>query len=74
MEVTAVTAAPLPEKQKTDLERKLAGKTGKEIRLSVCVDPSVLGGLRLELAGKRLDGTVRRRLDEIAAQLRETTL
>ena len=56
------------------LERKLAEKTGKKIRLTVRVDPSVLGGVRLEYAGKRLDGTVRRRLEEISSRLRETTL
>lgn len=74
LEVTASAAAPLPDGQKEKLERRLAEKTGKDIRLTVRVDPEVLGGLRLELAGKRLDGTVRRRLEEIASRLRETTL
>lgn len=74
LEVTVSAAAPLPDGQKEKLERRLAEKTGKDIRLTVRVDPEVLGGLRLELAGKRLDGTVRRRLEEIASRLRETTL
>lgn len=74
LEVTAVSAAPLPDEQKAKLEKKLAEKTGKTIRLSVREDPAVLGGLRLELEGKRLDGTVQRRLEEIEARLRETTL
>ena len=74
LEVTASTAAPMPGEQQEKLERRLAGMTGKQIRLTVRVDPNVLGGVRLELAGKRLDGTVRRRLDDIAARLRDTTL
>lgn len=74
VEVTAVTAAPLPEEQREKLAKKLAEKTGKEIRLTVQVDANVLGGVRLAFAGKRLDGTVRRRLEEISSRLRETTL
>ena len=74
LEVTASTAAPMPGEQQEKLERRLAGMTGKQIRLTVRVDPNVLGGVRLELAGKRLDGTVRRRLGDIAARLRDTTL
>ena len=49
---------------------KLAALTGKTVTLKEKVDPSVLGGLRLDMDGKRLDGTVQRRLetmrDEIA--------
>lgn len=74
LEVNAAAAAPLPKEQQEKLEKKLAEKTGKTIRLSVRVDPSVLGGLRLEMAGRRLDGTVRRRLEEIETRLREATL
>ncbi len=74
LEVTAVAAVPPEEEQREKLEKKLAEKTGKTVRLSVRVDPGVLGGLRLELDGKRFDGTVKRRLEDLQAKLRETTL
>ncbi len=39
--------------------------TGKTVRLTAKVDPSILGGLRLDLNGTRLDGTVQRRLERL---------
>ena len=38
------------------------------------VDPSVLGGVRLEFAGRELDGTLRQRLSGIEKTLSETVL
>ena len=42
---------------------KLEKVTGKTILLENRVDPAVLGGVRVEVDGKRLDGTVKNRLD-----------
>ena len=74
LEVTAFTAVPLTATLQERLRQQLGRKTGKEIRLHNRVDSGVLGGVRLELEGKRLDGTVRGRLDELQAILRETVL
>ena len=38
------------------------------------MDESLLGGVRLETEGLRLDGTVRNRLDELQALLRGAAL
>ncbi len=74
IEATAVTAIPLrPELQKK-LSDRLAGLTGKQVDLRNRVDPSVLGGIRLEYEGRELDGTVRQRLDGISKTLSETVL
>ena len=48
-----------------DLLAKLQEMTGKTVRLTAKVDPSILGGLRLDLNGTRLDGTVQRRLERL---------
>ena len=69
LEVTAVSAVALPADKQDKLRRKLAGMTGKTIDLTVKVDPSVLGGLRLDMDGTRLDGTVRHRLDAIQGEI-----
>ena len=74
MEVTAVTAAPLSNELRRKLETKLSAVTGKTIDLACRVDPSTLGGVRLDWDGKQLDGTVRRRLDDIRDILRNTVL
>ena len=57
------SAVPLSANARDKLIAKLQDKTGKMIQLTEKVDSSVLGGLRLDLAGERLDGTVQRRLE-----------
>lgn len=74
MEVTVVTALPLEEQLQEKLKSKLAETTGKTILLHHRVDTGVIGGIRLEMAGKHLDGTVRSRLDNLQAALRHMVL
>ena len=72
--VKAVTAAPMTEDQKTRLKEKLGNITGKTIDLICRVDPAVLGGVRLDYDGKRVDGTVSNRLDAVSKLLKNTVL
>lgn len=72
--VTAVTAAPLSEAQKAKLAKKLSDLTQKAIALENKIDPSVLGGVRLDYDGKRVDDTVAHRLDAIRSALQNTVL
>ncbi|WP_432618714.1 F0F1 ATP synthase subunit delta [Butyricicoccus sp.] len=43
--------------------------TGKKIHLEQRVDPSVLGGVRLQMEGLQMDGTVKNKLDAIRSKL-----
>ena len=72
--VTAVTAVPMTEAQIGKLTGKLIQITGKKIELANRVDPSCLGGMRLDYDGKRLDDTVSHRLDAVRAMLKNTVL
>ena len=72
--VTAVTALALTEDQSARLARKLSAITGKTVDLHNRVDPAVLGGVRLDYDGKRVDDTVSHRLGSIAALLKNTVL
>ncbi len=68
-EVAEVRAAvPLDDEQRRRLTEALEKATGKKVELKVLVDPSVLGGVVARVGDTVIDGTVRRRLD----QLRET--
>ena len=69
-----MTALALNADQAQRLTEKLAKVTGKTIDLVNRVDPSVLGGVRLDYDGKRLDDTVSHRLDSIGALLKNTVL
>lgn len=72
--VKAVTAVPLSEDQILRLTEKLKKITGKSIDLTSRVDPTVLGGVRLDYDGKRVDGTVSSRLDAVSKMLKNTVL
>ena len=72
--VKAVTAVPMTEDQIARLTEKLGKITGKTIDLQCRIDPSVLGGVRLDYDGKRVDGTVRSRLDAVSDLLKNTVL
>ncbi len=72
--VTAVTGLPLSDRLRRKLSEKLSAVTGKTILLECRVDPACLGGIRLELADMQVDGTLRRRLDEIGTMLKNTAL
>ena len=74
MQVTAVTAAPLSDELRGQLTDKLSKVTGKTIELECRLDPECLGGVRLDFDGKQVDGTVRRRLDDIRSILNSTVL
>ena len=72
--VTAITAVPLTEAQTVKLTEKLRNITGKQIELLNKLDPTVLGGMRLDYDGKRVDDTVSHRLDAVRSMLQNTVL
>ena len=72
--VTAITAVSLNPAQAEKLTAKLCQTCGKQVKLLNRVDPSVLGGVRLDFDGKRLDDTVSHRLDAVRSLLSSTVL
>lgn len=74
LEITAITAVELTAELAQRLQRRLEEQTGKTVRMTNRVEADVIGGVRLEMAGKRLDGTIRNRLDEIQACLHNTVV
>lgn len=72
--VTATTAFPLTHEQVSRLAEKLSAITGKQAQLQNRVDPSYLGGVRLDYDGKCVDGSVKNRLEMIRKQLKNTVL
>lgn len=74
LSVNAVTPVALSPEQCERLTRKLARITGKKIRLHNRIDPAVLGGIRLDYDGQRLDDTVAHRMDAVRDLLNKTVL
>ena len=74
LSVRAVTAVSLTETQSQALTQKLTRLTGKTILLENRVDPTCLGGVRLDYDGQRLDDTISHRLDSVRELLKNTVL
>ena len=74
LRVDAVSAVALTDAQKDKLTQKLSRITGKEILLRNRINPAVLGGVRLDYDGQRLDDTVSHRMDAIRDLLSKTVL
>lgn len=74
LEVTAASAVDLDAAAHQKLTKALETRTGKHIELKVKVEPGLLGGIRLDMGGVQLDGTVRSRLDALKNQLAAATL
>lgn len=72
--VRAVSAVALTPEQCERLSKKLEKLTGKTVCLENCVDERVLGGVRLDYDGMRIDGTVKNRLDSVRKLLENTVL
>lgn len=56
------SAVALTDKDFNELESKLSAMTGKNVRLRVVVDPSLIGGLIVRMGDKVIDGSVVKRL------------
>ncbi len=74
LEATATSAVPMTAQQTQVLHAKLEKLTGKTIDLKTKVDPGVLGGIRLDMEGTELDGTVQNRLAALRRDIASVTL
>ena len=59
----------LDDEQQRRLTEALERATGKKIELKIIQDPSVIGGLVARVGDTVIDGTVRRRLEQLRESL-----
>ncbi|MXO58606.1 F0F1 ATP synthase subunit delta [Altererythrobacter salegens] len=71
-EVTAEVASAhaLTDEQVVTLETKLRAREGRTVKLKTRVDPSLLGGLVVTVGSKRIDGSIRTRLNSLAQAMK----
>ena len=71
-EVTAeVTSAhPLTDTQVETLRQKLTAREGRTVKLTTRTDPDLLGGLVVTLGSKRIDASIRTRLNSLAQAMK----
>lgn len=64
-----VSAVPLTERQRARLTAALERSYGRPVRLTIDLNPDVLGGLRVQIGGELIDGTLAARLEEAGRRL-----
>jgi F-type H+-transporting ATPase subunit delta len=69
VDARVTSAVPLSQAQRTSLAAALAKLTGKQPELIERVDPSILGGLVVEVAGEKSDSSLSSRLRDVAMHL-----
>lgn len=65
-----VSAHALTQEQITALEAKLRAREGRTIKLTSRVDPDLLGGLVVTIGSRRIDGSIRSRLDALGQAMK----
>jgi F-type H+-transporting ATPase subunit delta len=65
-----VAAHALSPAQHKALARKLKARTGKDMKLAIRVDPSLLGGLVVRIGSEQIDSSVKTRLDRLGARMK----
>ncbi len=70
IETAFVTSAkPLSEKHIETIKEKLSKNLNKQIFIQADVDESLLGGVRIKVAGHIIDGSIKKQLDDLKKQL-----
>ena len=67
-EVTS--AHPLSAAQLTELEGRLRAREGRTVKLKSKVDPALLGGLVVTIGSKRIDSSIRTRLNSLSQAMK----
>ena len=56
------------------LHRRLEEYSGKRVEMSLTIIPSLIGGIRVELDGKLLEGSIKSRLDKLRSDITNITI
>ncbi|NLA65493.1 MAG: F0F1 ATP synthase subunit delta [Leucobacter sp.] len=66
---TVTVAQALSSEQAGRISRLLEQSAGRPVRVTTVVDPSLVGGVRIQIGDDVIDGSVRSRLDDLRLQL-----
>jgi len=69
VQATATTAVELPAQERNRISKELAASLGRDVRLNVKVDPSIIGGLVLQFGDSLIDASVATRLQQLRRRL-----
>ncbi len=70
VDAQVTSARPLSDAQTVELKRVLKAKLGRDARLAAKVDPSLLGGLIVQVGSRMIDSSLRTKLEGLRAAMR----
>ncbi len=70
LDVVLTSAADVSDQQKNRIVESLSKRFERQVRLTVQLDPTLIGGARLQVGDRVIDGSVRTGLDKLATALR----
>ena len=73
IDVHAFVALPMTEQAQNSITSRIKELSGRDVRLSQHVDPSLIGGLKLRVGDEMIDGSVVTQLRLIEQKLMETS-
>ena len=69
---TLTTAIELEPRDRDRVAKELSGRLEKEVRMTVVVDPRILGGMKLQYGDRVVDATIATRLEQLRRRLAES--
>lgn len=64
-----ISAVPLTDQNRKELQDKLESLTGKTVLLRTQIDPKIMGGLVVKIDGKVIDGSIKQTLHKLQQSL-----
>ena len=64
-EARVCSAAPLTDEEKARVRSILEKRSGRSVDISYAVDEKLIGGIMIDIEGERIDGSLRRRLQDL---------
>ncbi len=64
-----ITAAPITPAQLDRLRASLAKSYGRDLEINQVIDPSIIGGIRVQIGDDVIDGSVSTRINDLRLQL-----
>ena len=68
-ERTIYTPYKLTDQQIQDIEKAISQKENKKVTLKVSIDPSLLGGIKVQIANRIYDGTIKNKVEMLKKEL-----
>ena len=72
LRATVTTAIELDREERDRIQEDLSKRLGKEVRLTLVVDPRIIGGLKVQYGDRVVDATVATRLQQLRRRLAAT--